>query len=117
MANGNYTADCRICKHHYFESDTSNSKTRIPKCSLWDFCIPRGKEQDPSLEYLLPIEEISSVLNLLCTNWTPVEEATEEATFAMNKVFSQLEDGILYAVAYTDLNDPSLYRKVCILRR
>lgn len=80
-------------------------------CGFWKIHLPRGKERDENLEYMLSPEEYSND-NLLCIDYIPQGDAKR----LPRRVASHLEKGILYAVGYPDVLDPSAYREVCKLR-
>ena len=114
MPNGRGTPSCIECKHSYFNWNISNGFPADAICKLWNVRLPMTEKLNGTLEYLLPPEEYKCD-NLICKDY---ERKNEEVGWLLPEVTSQLNKGLLYAIAYNEIPIPSAYHRiVCILSK
>ena len=108
MPNGRGTPSCMECKHANFSWKPPHGLPADAMCKFWNVRLPMVEKLDDNLEYLLPSEEYKYD-NLICKDY---ERNNEEVGWLLPEVVSQLEKGLLYAVAYNEISIPSAYHRV-----
>jgi hypothetical protein len=93
MANGKHTADCRECKHHYFHRDPPDSFEGEMMCALWKTSLHRRRY---------------GTLNMFCTDYEPPSPSAP----SFGSLSPHMDRGILYAIFYNDLSDPTKLTRV-----
>ncbi|MDH4201744.1 MAG: hypothetical protein OEV87_02500 [Phycisphaerae bacterium] len=108
MPNGRGTPSCMECKHAYFNWKSTPGLPADAICKLWNVRLPMAEMLDNNLEYLIPPEEYKYD-NLICKDY---ERNNEEVGWLLPEVVSQLDKGLLYAIAYNEIPIPSAYHRI-----
>lgn len=96
MPNGRGTIDCHSCRHHYFVTDAEIAPRQHAMCRLWGVELPR-------MEF--------GQYNLLCREHQS-EGMPPSVALMPPAVANSLQPGVLYAVFYNAMNNPSAYALV-----